>query len=144
MRKRKLRKIPAVTNEEILDKRQTRLEDVIEKLTNISNDLNRLLAVHEIRLNQHEKVIVEITNTLEKRREDNEVSLKNVYETIKVEDRAVLIELSKMEQKHSEHYDKITTKMNTLEKIIWTYMGGFSVVVFLITYLPTILKAFIG
>jgi hypothetical protein len=32
--------------------------------------------------------------------------------------------------------------MTAVEKIIWTYLGGFSVVIFLITYGPKIIEVF--
>lgn len=131
-----------MTAEEILDKRQNKLEEVIEKLTNISNDLNKILAVHEQRINHQEKTLVEMSLILEKRREDHDTHIKNIYETIRQEDKSVLAEISKMENKTLEQYGKMGDKIGKLEKLMWTYIGGFTAIVGLINYLPALIKVF--
>ena len=57
----------STTDYDLLDKRQTRIEDVIEKLTNISNDLNKMIAVHEQRLTQQERIMDGFEEVLEKK-----------------------------------------------------------------------------
>ena len=39
-----------------MERRQDRMEDVVDRLTNISADLSKMIAVHEQRLNQQEKI----------------------------------------------------------------------------------------
>ena len=126
----------------INEKRLDRLEDVIEKLTEISADLNKMLAVQEQRLTHQEKSMGIIEDMVEKRREEYDKKLQNVYDVMRVEDTKILEELEKMRKEQKDQHKTITDKMTGLEKIIWMYLGGFSVIVFLISYGPKVLEIF--
>ena len=52
------------------DYRNNRMEDAIEKLTEVSSDLNKVIAVHEQRLNQQEKQMGNLETVVERRREE--------------------------------------------------------------------------
>lgn len=126
----------------INEKRLDRLEDVIEKLTEISADLNKMLAVQEQRLTHQEKSMGIIEDMVEKRREEYDKKLQNVYDVMRVEDTKILEELEKMRKEQKDQHKAIADKMAGLEKIIWMYLGGFSVIVFLISYGPKVLEIF--
>lgn len=126
----------------ITEKRLDRLEDVIEKLTEISADLNKMLAVQEQRLTHQEKNMGVIEDMVEKRREEYDKKLQNVYDVMRVEDTKILEELEKMRKEQKDQHKAITDKMAGLEKIIWMYLGGFSVIVFLISYGPKVIEIF--
>ncbi len=126
----------------INEKRLDRLEDVIEKLTEISADLNKMLAVQEQRLTHQEKSMGIIEDMVEKRREEYDKKLQNVYDVMRSEDTKILEELEKMRKEQKDQHKTITDKMTGLEKIIWMYLGGFSVIVFLISYGPKVLEIF--
>ena len=123
-----------------LEKRQDRLDAVVEKLTDISGDLNKMIAVHEQRLNQTEKQMNTLEDVVEKRREESDVKLKDVYDTMRTEDKKILDELKNMREEASKQHSFLSERFNKMEKILWTYMGGFAVVVFIITYAPHIIK----
>jgi len=125
-----------VTNSEVelLEKRQSRIEDAIERLTQISADLNKMLAVQEQRLTQQERSMGIIEEMVEKRREEYDKKLQNVYDVMRKEDTKILDELEEMRKEQKDQLGKISDKMTALEKIIWMYLGGFSVLIFLITY----------
>jgi hypothetical protein len=123
-----------------MEKRQSRIEDAIDKLTEISADLNKMLAVQEQRLSQQERSMGIIEDMVERRREEYENKIQNVYNVMSREDNKILEELEKMRKEQKDQHKAISDKMTALEKIIWTYLGGFSVVVFLITYGPKILE----
>lgn len=125
-----------------IERRQDRLDDVVEKLTDISSDLNKMIAVHEQRLNHAEKQMNTLEDVVEKRREESEVKLKDVYDTMRSEDKKILDELKTMREEASKQHSALSERFNKMEKILWTYMGGFSVVVFIITYAPNIFKFF--
>ena len=55
---------------EMIDKRQSRIEDAIERLTVISGDLNKMIAVHEQRISQQEKQLTTVELLAERRREE--------------------------------------------------------------------------
>lgn len=129
-----------VSDLEHIEKRQSRIEDAIDKLTEISADLNKMLAVQEQRLSQQERSMGIIEDMVERRREEYENKIQNVYNVMSREDNKILEELEKMRKEQKDQHKTISDKMTALEKIIWTYLGGFSVVVFLITYGPKILE----
>jgi predicted nucleic acid-binding Zn-ribbon protein len=126
-----------------LEKRQNRIEDAIERLTEISADLNKMLAVQEQRLSQQEKTVGVIEEMVERRREEYDKKLQNVYDVMNREDNKILDELEEMRKEQKDHNKAMTDKMTALEKIIWMYLGGFSVLVFMITYGPKVVEVLI-
>ena len=68
-----------VSDLEHMEKRQSRIEDAIDKLTEISADLNKMLAVQEQRLSQQERSMGIIEDMVERRREEYENKIQNVY-----------------------------------------------------------------
>lgn len=131
----------------IIEKRQNRLEDAISKMTDIQNDLNKMLAVHEQRLNQQEKQVSAIEEYIEKRRVESELRIRDIYDTIKTEDKNILDKLTNLDTTTTQQHLKLTNtvieKTSSLEKIMYTYMGGITVLVFLITHGTNILKFFV-
>jgi ABC-type transporter Mla subunit MlaD len=115
------------------EKRITRIEDVIEKLTEISADLNKVLAVQEQRLSQNEKSMSTMEDVVEKRREEYDRKLQSVYEVIDKENNKVLQELEMIRKEQKEQHNSLSIKINEMQKFIWIYMGGFSVIIFLLT-----------
>ena len=136
-------RLEMINNIATVEKRQDRIEDAIERLTEISGDLNKMIAVHEQRLIQQEKQMTSLEDVVEKRREESEIKLKDVYDTIRTEDRSIIQELNKMREEANVQHEKLATKINTMEKMLWVYMGAFSVITFLIAYGPSILKLFV-
>ena len=125
-----------------IERRQDRLEDAIERLTEISADLNKMLAVQDQKLTQQEKVTSLIADMIEKRREEYDKKLENVYDVMRAEDNKVIKELEMMRSEQKKQHDEISKKLTAMEKIIWVYMGGFTVLVFLISNSGCILRFF--
>lgn len=125
-----------------IERRQDRLEDAIERLTEISADLNKMLAVQDQKLTQQEKVTSLIADMIEKRREEYDKKLENVYDVMRAEDNKVIKELEMMRSEQKKQHDEISKKLTAMEKIIWVYMGGFTVLVFLISNSGSILRFF--
>lgn len=128
---------------EQLERRQNRIEDAIERLTEISADLNKMLAVQEQRLSQQERTVGLIEEMVERRREEYDRKLQNVYDVMSREDNKILDELEQMRKEQKDQHKAMTDKMTALEKIIWMYLGGFSVLVFMITYGPKVVEVLI-
>jgi hypothetical protein len=105
------------------EKRQDRIEDAIEKLTVISADLNRMVAVHEQRLLHQEKIMVNIEDIIERRRQEFDNKFINVYDKIEYEDKKILLDQENMKK-----------KISALEKIIWSNAGGIAILSFIIAY----------
>jgi len=127
---------------EVLEKRQDRIEDAIERLTEISADLNKMLAVQDQRLLQQEKEMVGFTKTLESRRREWDDRINDVYNTMRSEDHKVLDKLDEIEREHRKQHEELYKKVTDMQRIIWMYMGGFSVIVFLLSNGPRLLSLF--
>lgn len=117
------------------------MEDAIERLTQISYDLNRMLAVQEQRISQQEKNFLNIEKVTENRREEYELKFENIYKAISEETKKIVEEIEERREASDQQIAEIKTKISGIEKIIWTYLGGFSVIVFLISYGDKILRA---
>jgi chromosome segregation ATPase len=90
--------------------RFAKIDDAIQRLASVANDLSKILAVHEQRIIQQEKTSDNITEILEKRREELDEKLKIVYITIK------------------DELKPIKEKISVVEKMIWIATGAGSVI----------------
>lgn len=108
-----------------LELKQSKLEDAIAKLTDISADLNKMVAVHELRLSQQERAMDSFEIILEKRRDELDDREEKIYDHIEKED-------AKISEKLDECFEKFSKKMNDLEKMMWVYGGGFALAAFII------------
>jgi DNA repair exonuclease SbcCD ATPase subunit len=118
---------------EVCERRIDRLEDAIEKLTNISADLNKMLAVQDQRLFQQEKEMSVMHKILEERRKEWEERMDSVYNTMRDEDHKIIQKIDELRREQKSQHAELFKKVNDMQRIIWMYMGGFSVVVFLLT-----------
>lgn len=125
---------------DMFENRQTKIEDAISKLTEISGDLNKMIAVHELRLTQQEKFMDSLEDIVERRREESDNKLKTVYDTMRAEDRHVIEEINKLREEGEEQYKSLSTKINSMEKTMYMYMGAFTVIAFILAYGPQIVK----
>ena len=123
-----------------IDKRFDRMEAVIERLSIIQTDLNKMLAVHEEKLNVAERNVNHLEEVVEKRREESDIKLKDVYDTMRSEDNKILTELNTMRKEAADQHTKLNEKITEIEKKLWMYIGGVSVIVFVLTHTDTIVK----
>lgn len=124
----------------MFESRQDKLEDAITKLTEISSDLNKMIAVHELRLTQQEKIMDSLEDILERRREEADSKLRTVYETMRMEDRLVIEEINKLRKEGEDQYESLSAKIQGMEKTMYMYMGAFTVIAFILAYGPQIIK----
>lgn len=117
-----------------------RIELAIEKLTNVSSDLKAMIAVHDQRIDQQEKTTDTINSYLEKRREEMDVKLKDVYDTMRQQDNNILDEISKLRKESTEQHDILSTKINQLERYIYIAIGGGITITWLISYVANYFK----
>ena len=116
------------------------MEAVIERLSIIQTDLNKMLAVHEERITNNQKTVVHLEEVVEKRREESDIKLKDVYDTMRSEDNKILTELNSIRKEAQEQHAKLNEKISEIEKKLWMYIGGVSVIVFIITHGENLLK----
>ena len=113
-----------------------RLEIAIEKLTDVSNCINRMLAVHEEKIERQEEAIFEAEGLIETRRIELTVKIDDLHSRITTNTKEIM---SAATQQHKEHTDDIqklrndlTTRVGVLEKWRWLIIGGAIVVGFLL------------
>lgn len=96
----------------------------LEKLSEIQADISKILAVHEQRLNQHEKVHETLISDVEKRRiELNEVT-GDIYKAIDDKTDKIMTEIKENYNKSSEQQSKLRDRMVNFEKYIWMAIGA--------------------
>jgi len=118
---------------ENLQKRQSKIEDAIAKLTEISADLNKMIAVHELRLSHQEKTMDGLEIILEKRRDELDEREKDIYATIEKEDKLII-------ERINDSHDRLSKKISDLERMMWVYGGGFAVAAFVLANWGDLLK----
>lgn len=122
--------------------RFSKIDDAIQRLAAVSADLSKMLAVHEHRLTQQEKSTDHISYLIEKRREDLEYKLKEVYETMKEEDGAILEEIKKSRDASDAHHERLEAKVTKLERLALLVTGSALTVGFIIGMVEKYFKIF--
>ena len=96
----------------------------IEKLSEIQSDISKILAVHEQRLNQHEKVHDTLISDVEKRRiELNDVT-HELNKSIEIKTDKIMNEIKENYNKSTDQHSKLRDRMISFEKYIWMAIGA--------------------
>lgn len=130
-----------------------RLDVTIEKLTEVSTTVSQLLAVQETRLEFHEKVQEKLQDLVEKRRQETDNSIKDVYNRIeKVEkdlqsdmehtENKIINKIEEMQKSSTDQHERInkgiSDRIDRLEKWMWTAVGGGIVIMWLLNSIDLI------
>ena len=113
----------------------------ITKLTEVSSRVSELLAVHGARLDSQEKTSDQLQDVVEKRRQEYDNNIKDVYVRVEKMEKdlyneiddmynKVLTEIKEMRVEGNKQHDEIKLKVDRLEKWMWTVMGGMTVALF--------------
>ena len=120
---------------EIADMKQihVRLDTAIEKITDFSNCINRLLAVHEEKITQQE-------DAQQRSVQEFTADIKELHSriTTNTKDMTALMTQQHKEQKDviDRLKDEVSNRVGVLEKWRWIIIGGSIVVGFIIQKLP--------
>lgn len=120
-----------------------RLDVTIEKLTEVSTRVSELLAVQGTRLEAQEKISDNLQGLIEKRRVETDTNIKDVYlrvekvekdlyNEIEASQEKVLNEIKEMRAESTVQHNELKSKVNRLEKWMWTMIGGIAVISFII------------
>ena len=111
----------------------SRLDVAIEKITDVSSCVNRMLAVHEERLSQQE----EAQNRAE---QEFTADIKELHSRITTNTKEIMTTATSQHKEHTEAIqrlrDDIQSRVGVLEKWRWIIIGGSIVLGFLIQKLP--------
>jgi gas vesicle protein len=114
------------------DQRFDKIEEAISKLSSVAADVSKMLAVHDQRLIQQEKLSDNISTQLEKRKEEVDKKFDLVYETIKSGDESIKQEIKKIAEYREKQMEEANKKISKVEKWQWMVMGGSAAIGYLI------------
>ena len=110
-----------------------RLDTAIEKLTEVSNCINRMLAVHEERLSQQEE-------SQHRAEQEFTSDIKELHSRITTNTKELIATSTQQHKEHTEAIQKlrddIARRVGVLEKWRWIIIGGSIVLGFVIQKLP--------
>ena len=113
-----------------------RLDIAIEKLTDVSNCINRMLAVHEEKITRQEEAIFEAEGLIETRRIELTTKIDDLHSRITTNTKEIMTAATLQHKEHTDDIQKLrndlTTRVGVLEKWRWLIIGGSIVVGFLL------------
>jgi hypothetical protein len=114
---------------ERMDVMLDKLDTSIEKLTEVSQNVSKLLAVHEEKLDQQQKINNQFSVLMEQRRNETDKKLEDIWD-----------ELKDIRNEQRSQHNSINEKLSKFERFVWMVGGGGVVFGFLLSYGPAILK----
>jgi hypothetical protein len=124
-----------------------RLDTTIDKLTDISNSVSSLLAVHETKLTSQEIISKQLSELVEARRVETDDKIQILHERISSGERELKIsideqydelmkEIKEMRADSATQHAALSDRITKMEKWMWTVIGGSAIVGGLITIIP--------
>lgn len=124
-----------------------RLDTTIDKLTDISNSVSSLLAVHETKLTSQEIISKQLADLVEARRVETDDKIQILHERISSGERELkesiddqydelMKEIKEMRAESTVQHNTLSDRITTMEKWMWAVIGGSAIVGGLITLIP--------
>lgn len=89
------------------------LENQVEMLREIASDMKRMLAVHDEKLNQHERKQDDIFALIEQRRTDMDEHIKEIHSRISTIQRELCTEITATENRIIKGLDELKDELKT-------------------------------
>lgn len=144
-----------------------KLDTTIEKVQELTSAMTKMLALHEERIEKQETREADLIKMVEQRRLEHDANFKEIHSRITTTDReiakdmsdledriekamkaqmdVVVKEVQKLQDAQAKHHEKMSERLNLVERKIWTFAGGAMVVVYLFSqFSDTIGKIFGG
>tara|TARA_Y100000004_G_scaffold51141_1_gene56537 strand:+ start:631 stop:1062 length:432 start_codon:yes stop_codon:yes gene_type:complete len=113
-----------------------RLDVAIEKLTDVSNSINRMLAVHEEKIARQEEAIVEAEQQIEIRRGELMLKIDELHSRITTNTKEIMTAAAEQHAQQNREIQKLHNEINlrigVLEKWRHVLIGGSIVIGFLL------------
>ena len=113
-----------------------RLDVAIDKLTDVSNSIHRMLAVHEEKLARLEEASVELEQQIEKRRSEVLTKIDDLHSRITTNTKEIMINAAAQHAEQNKEIQKIredlSGRIGVMEKWRHVLIGGSIVVGFLL------------
>ena len=124
-----------------------RLDTTIDKLTDISNNVSNLLAVHETKLSSQEIITKQISELVEARRMETDDKIQILHERISSGERELkesiddqydelMKEIKEMRAESTMQHNILSDRITAMEKWMWAVIGGSAIVGGIITLVP--------
>lgn len=131
----------------VVSKLVERLDTTIDKLTDISNNVSNLLAVHETKLSSQEIITKQISDLVEARRVETDDKIQILHERISSGERELkssiddqydelMKEIKEMRAESTVQHNTLSDRITTMEKWMWTVLGGSAIVGGIIALVP--------
>ena len=104
---------------------QGRLDTAIDKLTDVSTSIKSMLAVHEEKLSQAEKLDEIIFSKLKERQVETETRYASLKENMDLTEKRIMNEIKSIK-------NTLGDRVNVLEKWKWLIIGGSIVIGFIL------------
>ena len=108
-----------------------RLDNAISKISDVSNSINRMLAVHEEKLSSQEEAIINAENLVEARRMEFNNEIKELHDRITKNSKEQLDAINNLKS-------ELSGRVAVLDKFRWVLIGGSIVIGFVIHKLMNI------
>ena len=113
-----------------------RLDVAIEKLTDVSNSIHRMLAVHEEKLTKQEEAIIDAEQKIEVRRSELSKQIDDLHSRITTNTKELMILEATQHEKLSKEIkrlsDSINKRVGVLEKWRHFIIGGAIIIGFIV------------
>ena len=119
-----------------MEKLHVRLDDAIGKISEVSNCINRMLAVHEEKLANQEEAVFAAEELIEQRRTEFSNEIKELHSRITTNTKEIMSIATSQHKEHSAAIQKLHTDINkrvgVLEKWRHVLIGGSIVIGFVL------------
>ena len=95
-----------------MEKLHVRLDDAIGKISEVSNCINRMLAVHEEKLANQEEAVFAAEELIEQRRTEFSNEIKELHSRITTNTKEIMSIATSQHKEHSEAIAKLHTDIN--------------------------------
>jgi|TARA_B110000196_G_C21141624_1_gene664112 DNA repair exonuclease SbcCD ATPase subunit len=113
-----------------------RLDVAIDKLTDVSNSIHRMLAVHEEKLTRQEEASYDLEKQIEKRREEVLLKIDDLHSRVTTNTKEIMTAASAQHDQQNREIQKIReeigARMGVLERWRHVLIGGSIVAGFLL------------
>jgi DNA repair exonuclease SbcCD ATPase subunit len=113
-----------------------RLDVAIEKLTDVSNSIHRLLSVHEEKIARQEEALIATEDQIERRRNDLEKKIDELHSRITTNTKEIMgaaaIQHLEQNKEIQKIRDELSSRVGVLERWRWIIIGGSIIAGFII------------
>jgi|TARA_R110000803_G_scaffold149150_1_gene214612 chromosome segregation ATPase len=113
-----------------------RLDVAIDKLTDVSNCINRMLAVHEEKLSRQEESSVELEKQIESRRTELLSKIDDLHSRVTTNTKEIMVSAAAQHESQNKEIQKIreelSNRVGVLERWRWIIIGGSIIVGFVL------------